>query len=90
VFDPSLPVAAKKVEPKAVLVGVGFVDELLSQVRPLRGIDQALEDGVLDPLTEVLTDFRNVSQAASAFFAFGVHVVGDKNHHGFEFPLLTG
>jgi len=57
VFDSTLVVRAEEVKPQAVLTWVDLVKETKPEASPLLRIDQALEHGVLNSLTDVFAGF---------------------------------
>ena len=75
------PVGAESVETEAILLAIYFLDEAGSQYRPLGGVDLALEDGVLNPLPEILAQSRNAPETAAPGRVAGGHVVCDEHEH---------
>jgi hypothetical protein len=86
VLDLPLPVGAEEVEPKAVLGLIIFLKEPLAKEGPLRRVDHALEDRVLDSLAEVQAGLGDTAQAAASSRGGGGDVVADKDHHGESLP----
>ncbi len=81
-FDPILRIGTEKVKSQAVGLLVDLLDQTVTQFDPLRGIDLALEHGVLHALAEIATGPRNTAQAAFPAIGLGADVVSDKDHHG--------
>lgn len=80
-FDSRLPVCAEAIEAQAIGFRVDFIDEHLSEVCPLGGCDEALEDGVLHALAEVFAHLCDVLEASAAGFGFDAYVVCNEHHH---------
>lgn len=78
VVDVAFPVGAEEVEAEAVGLGVDDVFEFGAELDDLCGVEQAFEDGVLDPLASIFAGFGDVAEAFFSFGGFGVHVVGDE------------
>ena len=57
----AFPVAPQKVEAQAVFIGMIHAEELDAQSCPLLGVEEALEDGVLDALAVVLAGLGDVA-----------------------------
>lgn len=76
-----LPFVSQQIEPQTILIGIDQFDELTFQMHVLFIVDGALEDRILDSLSEIQALSGNVSQAALAGFVSSGDVVGDQNQH---------
>lgn len=81
VFDPPLPLVAEEVEAKAVLRGCDLGEEVGAEADPLGGVDEALEDGILDALPAIFAQAGNAAQTAAAGFFACADVVADEDEH---------
>src|SRR5262245_13072526 len=84
VLDPPPPVRPEKVESEAVLLGVVEAEKPMAKLRPLVGVEQTLEDGVLDPLAEIEAFLRGLAEAAAACSILRRYVVAHYDEHGHE------
>jgi hypothetical protein len=67
VLDAASPVGSEEVEAEAVFFFVENFQQAEPELGPLGGIDEALEDGVLDALTVIVAGFGDAAQAPAAF-----------------------
>ena len=81
VLDTWPPIGPEPIEPQTVCVHVDFLGESCAEQCPLRGIDFALEDRILDSLSEVLADPRNSSEPSPPGSIARGNVVGDQHQH---------
>lgn len=81
VFDPSIPVGPKIVEPQGILREIGDLEEPRLHFDETRGINLAFKDGILHTLAVVETDFRDPSQSPRASLARRRDIVGDEKLH---------
>jgi len=81
VFHASSPLVSEKIEAEAVLTGVGFRHKACPEHDPLRGVHDALEDGVLHPLPVIFAKPGHAAQSASSRVVACAYVVADKDHH---------
>jgi hypothetical protein len=58
--------AAEEIEARAILRGVGFGQKCCAATDPLGGVHEALEHGVLHPLTSILAQARYPAKAPGA------------------------
>jgi len=79
VLNPVFPIAAEKVEAQGVLFGLVEVKEFVAERRPLRWIDEAFEDGVLDALAVVEAGFGDACKASLSGFVDGGHIIADED-----------
>jgi hypothetical protein len=77
VFYSSSPFGSEKIEPEAVLSGIGFRHKTGSKHNPLRGVHYALEDGVLHPLSVIFAQPGHAAQSASSGVVAGAYVVAN-------------
>lgn len=80
-FNATVPVIAKEVEPHGVLLTIHKIEDFASEGDELRLIDFAFEDGVLDALSIVEAKFCDASQAAGSASAGSGDIVGDEDLH---------
>ena len=88
-LHPPSPVCTQTVEAKAVDSRVDLRDQPGPQSHPLRRLDLAFEDGVLDTLSEIEAGARNPPQTPTPGCGLHVHVVGDEHQHGY-FQMKAG
>jgi hypothetical protein len=81
VFYASLPVAPQIVEPQAIFRSLELCQESQSQSRPLFGIYDTLENGLLYPLSIVEARLCDAPKASTAVRRRRRHVVAHQNHH---------
>ena len=70
-FDATAPFATQHVEAQRVACRINDADKPGTQGRPLRGIEIAFEDGVLNALAPILAGPRDGSQAPATFGRVG-------------------
>jgi hypothetical protein len=70
-FDALLPVVTEVVESEAIGFLVYFADEAVSEADPLRVVEDAFEDRVLDTLAVAYAGFSDSSEASLPVFIFG-------------------
>jgi hypothetical protein len=80
-LDAMLRVVPQKVEAQAVIRFLDFTDQARPQPRPLRGVHQAFENGVLNPLAEVLAKLRHVAQTPPSLLILRAHIVCHNHKH---------
>ena len=83
-LDPSAGVLIQGVDSQAVLIGVDDRQQLFAEENPLAGADQALEDGILNALTEVFTSLRHLAEATASRRGCRADVVGDQVKHNWR------
>ncbi len=81
-FHTSSPLSAEKVEPQAILVGVGLCYEPSPKCHPLSRIYDAFKYGILHPLTMTFADLGDASQPPPPSLVTGTYVITYKDHHG--------
>ena len=81
-FYSSFPFCTQKVKAETVVVQVCLGQQLGSQHRPLRWIDETLEDGILNPLSSVFAHVRYTAQPTLSIVISCAYIVTDENHHG--------
>ena len=81
VLDPVSGVFVQGVDAKAVLLRVNNRQQFFAEENPLARTDQALEDRILNPLTEVFTGLRRVTEATASCGGRRGHVVGNQVKH---------
>ena len=77
VFYTSSPFGSEKIKPEAVLSRIGLRHETGSQYNPLRGVHDALEDGVLHSLSMIFAQPGYAAQSASSRVVAGAYVVAN-------------
>jgi hypothetical protein len=77
VFYAPSPFGSEKIEAEAVLSGVGFRHKTCPKHNPLRGVYDALEDGVLYALSMIFAQPGYATQSASSCVVAGAYVVAD-------------
>jgi hypothetical protein len=81
VFDATIPIIAKEVEPYRVQIAIHKIKNFGSERDKLGLIDFAFEDGILDALPVVEAEFGDASQAARTARAGRGDIVGDEDLH---------
>ncbi len=74
-------IRTQEVEPKAILIFFHLVEKATPQNCPLRRIDNALEHGVLNPLSEIEACFRDSPESPSSCWIDRADVIADKHKH---------
>ena len=59
VFDAPLPIGSEEIKAKAVALLVDLLFQSMAEIRPLRRVNEALKDGLLNPLPEIFTKLRH-------------------------------
>ena len=81
VFYAAFPIVAEEIKAQAVFVRIRHGDERCAKRNPLGGINQTLEDGVLDALSAILTEACNAAQTAPSCFRSRADIVTDQDKH---------
>jgi hypothetical protein len=81
VLHPTLPILSQKVKAQTILLGINLVNQALAKLRPLGGVHQAFEDGLLHTLAKVAAFLRDMPESFAALGSFRVHVVGHNHEH---------
>ncbi len=82
VFDAVLETGAEEIESQAVLFGFVLIEQSEAKSCPLFGVHDALEDGVLHPLTEIEAGLGNTAKPARPGGIFRRDIVADDDEHG--------
>ena len=82
VVDAGTPIPTEMVDADAVFLKIDDVEQALSQLNELGGLEGTFEDGVLHPLAVVEAGLRNAAEAPLASVGGGGDVVGDQDIHG--------
>jgi hypothetical protein len=81
VLDPRSDVFVQGIDAKAVLFGVDDREKPFAEEDPFGRADQALEDGILNPLPKIFTGLRCVPEATAPCGACRGDIVGDQVEH---------
>src|SRR5438552_333103 len=80
-FDPAFPIIAQVVEADTVLCPIRLREEPGAEACEQGGIQPALEDGILNSLSMVFTDFRDAAQSSLSRGRLRIHVICHYNEH---------
>jgi hypothetical protein len=80
-LDAPAALSAKPVETQTVLLWINLGDQPGAQERPLRRIDLAFKNRILDALTEIQARLGHPAKSFGASSAFGADVIGDQHEH---------
>lgn len=78
VFDSFLVITTEEIEADTVLSSIEDVEQTVSQLGPLSGIDLTFEDRVLYPLTIVETDLGDLGKSLASGGVGSRNVIGDQ------------
>jgi hypothetical protein len=87
-LDAMLPITAKRVEAKAVLLRVDQLDELVPQLGPLGWVHRAFKNGILHALAAIQALLGYAPQTPPSFAIDRGYVVGYQDHHRWCSSLL--
>jgi hypothetical protein len=86
-FDTAFPVVAEEIKAQTVFLRIRHGKERCAECYPLGGINQTLEDRVLDALSAVLAEARNAAQTALSCLRSRADIVTNQDKH--LLPPLT-
>jgi hypothetical protein len=82
VLHTALPVGAQEIKAETVFFVIVLSEQANTELGPLRRVDDALEDGVLDPLTVVEAEAGDSAETAASSRRRRGNVIADEHHHG--------
>jgi hypothetical protein len=81
-LDFTSPVGSQVVEAEAIGDRIDQIAQALTYYHPTSIVHFKFENGKLDALTEVPTNFGNAPQAPFTADGNSAHVIADQDHHG--------
>jgi hypothetical protein len=82
-FNPAPPIRTKIIEAQAVYFLIDFINEPILQDCPLSRVNNAFKNGILNPLSVVLTCLRDAIQTTRTFRICCGDIVTDYYEHHF-------
>jgi hypothetical protein len=76
-FDPALPVSAKKIKAQTVLIRVHDCQQLRAQSRPLGRVQQAFKDRKLYPLPPILAMAGYLPEPPAPLQVLRIYIIAD-------------
>ena len=90
VLDPVFPVVSHKIKSEAVDLLFHDAEQSVLKDHPLRGVECAFEDGILDALSVTFAGFGDSAEPPLSAFVLGIHIVADEYHHMRAYFQKTG
>jgi hypothetical protein len=81
VLDTAFPVVAEEIKAQAVFLRIRHGSERCAESHPLGGINQTLEDRILDALSAILTEARNAAQTPLSRLRSRTDIVTNQDKH---------
>jgi hypothetical protein len=85
VFDAAFPVVAEEIKAQAVFLRLHHGNELCPECHPLGGIDQTLENRILDALSAIQTKACNAAETTPSCLGSRADIVTNQDKHLLSF-----